>query len=1461
MTLITVVLLTGLLTIFSVVRTPSFQRLAGKIAADFLSQEFNTPVYINTFRISGIRDVRLGGVKVMDYNGQPMLELGALHVKLQEFSLKQHEIGFRFIRLVDGGFFLRRYENDSLLNLNYFLQNFQAGESDTVPFPVWKLSCESLILDEFAFGFRNELQEQTVEGVDFNDLYISEIIMHLTDISVVGDSISAIVAHLSFMEKSGLTVRHFSGITQVSSTGIRLEQLNLETPSTSLDMDLAFLYDNYNKLGFFLDSVRITAGIRSSLLTLSDIGYFAPDLLPLTEPLMLEGMLEGTVSDFSTSDFRFKTGDFTEFIGDISMKGLPDVRNTFVSLDIQRLRTTPDEVSKFHLPVDRQLAEYPDLVNDLGITTISGKISGFIDDFNARLALTSDLGKLQFSGSLSGRDMQREITYFGEVLGSGLRLDRMTGNHDLGTADLDLEFEGEGITLQDLNIVLSGWVENLVYKSYRYDKLIIGGVVRSRSYNGRLLVIDPSLSFSFDGLVDFNQEIPHLDFSLELLRARFFDMNLSDKSEDMNLQGTIKADFEGIDPDNFHGLIRIDSMKYTEHGNDYFLRHLELNRIRGEDVTDEITLRSDYIDADLIGTFKVQDLIGQVRHFLVGSEEEDILADRARIENPQQLSYDLRLKDTQPLTEIFMPNLEISPGAAIKGKFDSYGPMLTVEGHTEWIIVSGITFNEVSFSGQTIDQQFHFEGDAGQIVLMEQQDTVSLSLDHFNLNAVAGVDSISFSILWDNYDSVMTNQAAIDGFFRFPSSRRIEAGIYDARANFNGEIWQIREPNLFVADSGFYSIEHFHISKGKEVFYLDGAISYDPADTINLVFKDWSLSNFNPLLAGNALEFDGMINGSFGMFISDSIPNIFTAMTIADFVFNDVYFGDADIQTRWNDTDTSVTVNVSIFDKSELADTYKILDISGSYFPFHETRNFDLTIATRNLNISVMKPMLTGFSSNIAGFATGKLDLRGTIAEPLLTGSLKLQRAEMKIDYLNVNYSFANEVIFEENLIYFDRLTVYDPNSNQAVLKGGIRHEHFRDFQIDLSIEPDKFLGFDLNRYQNEIFYGQAIASGIVKLTGPLENINILTDVKTEKGTRVTIPVRYSVDVSQGDFIVFTNQADTLVESLPDAPQVTGINLDISMQVTNAANIEIILPGSLGFIKANGQGNLRLGVDPNGYLTMDGSYTISSGLFTFSLEQLLYRRFEIIEGSRIIWTGDINDAEVNITARYRVRTSLDGLGIGMLDSDAAGQRVVVYTDIRMTGNLFNPDLNFMISFPGLQEQYKQAVYAVLDTNDFSMMSQQAISLLVLSSFSNAGIGGTGQISAFSVFSNSLSNMLSQISHDFTIGINYVPGDRVTDEQLELALSTQLLEDRLIIDGNIGVTGSNESTQQTSSIVGDVTIEYKLTPDGRFRVKAFNRSNDLSLYTDYAPYTQGVSIFYRKEFNHVKELFGRSREQK
>jgi hypothetical protein len=268
---------------------------------------------------------------------------------------------------------------------------------------------------------------------------------------------------------------------------------------------------------------------------------------------------------------------------------------------------------------------------------------------------------------------------------------------------------------------------------------------------------------------------------------------------------------------------------------------------------------------------------------------------------------------------------------------------------------------------------------------------------------------------------------------------------------------------------------------------------------------------------------------------------------------------------------------------------------------------------------------------------------------------------------------------------------------------------------------------------------------------------------------------------------------------------------------------------------------------------------LADGLFNFNLEQLISKRFQISEGSRITWDGDVYDADVNIAAIFKTKTTLAGLGMA-LPAGTENQRVNVHLYVILTGNLFNPNIRFSVRFPYLQEAVKSNIYALMDTTDNSIMNQQAISLLVLNSFSSPGYTSTtNPINSYSIIANQLSSVLSKISNDFDIGINYIPGDEISREEVEVALSTQLFDNRLIIDGNVDVPTSN-SSQNTSNIVGEVNIEYKLTPDGRFRVRAFNRSNNLNMLETYAPYTQGVGLFYRRDFNRIGDLFKRDEER-
>jgi hypothetical protein len=191
----------------------------------------------------------------------------------------------------------------------------------------------------------------------------------------------------------------------------------------------------------------------------------------------------------------------------------------------------------------------------------------------------------------------------------------------------------------------------------------------------------------------------------------------------------------------------------------------------------------------------------------------------------------------------------------------------------------------------------------------------------------------------------------------------------------------------------------------------------------------------------------------------------------------------------------------------------------------------------------------------------------------------------------------------------------------------------------------------------------------------------------------------------------------------------------------------------------------------------------------------------------------------------------------------------------------NPTLKPDISLPGADQSTQNVVKNSINTDEELM--KQFVSLLVMNSFySQQGIeqGGTGStgssvagVTTTELLSNQVSSWLSQISNDFDIGVNYRPGDQITSDELQVALSTQILNDRISLSGNLDVGGNETGTSSattTNNIAGDFDINFKITD--KLHIKAFNRANDNLLFQS-SPYTQGVGLFYREYFNNLREL--------
>jgi hypothetical protein len=107
-------------------------------------------------------------------------------------------------------------------------------------------------------------------------------------------------------------------------------------------------------------------------------------------------------------------------------------------------------------------------------------------------------------------------------------------------------------------------------------------------------------------------------------------------------------------------------------------------------------------------------------------------------------------------------------------------------------------------------------------------------------------------------------------------------------------------------------------------------------------------------------------------------------------------------------------------------------------------------------------------------------------------------------------------------------------------------------------------------------------------------------------------------------------------------------------------------------------------------------------------------------------------------------------------------------------------------------------------------------------------------------------MLGKLSDNWSIAPN-LRSDRgdFSDVEVDLALSSRLLNNRLLFNGNFGYRDKSLNTNQ---FIGDFDIEYLLNNTGTWRLKAYNRYNDQNYYLRTAATTQGVGIMFKRDFD-------------
>ena len=1453
-------------------RDPFVQNYLARMATGYLTEQLGTRIIVKGFYFDLDLSLTIKGFEAYDEKENIIFALP--HLRLSLFPSDFRE-GLHMRKLViDKPFVsLVKYEQEDHLNLDVITAYF-SGENDTgtrsaansYPITVDELQ---IIKGQFQFWDQNK-DEPGEEGMDYSHLFIQGIMLAATDLSIIGDSIETTIRKLKATDTSGINLEHLHGQFKTNPKKTKISDLELVTSRSSLNLDLELNYDTYADFLDFVEQVKIEAKIKPSMLYMADIGYFAPLMFQMTNVVSLAGEVAGTVADFSTRDFSFQFGKNTDFVGEYHITGLPDFFESDMELTINRLRLNAEDISNFALPGGIKIP-VPDQLIAAGKTLVKGTFKGKPDDFLAKANIKTEVGTINSDLRLS-RDLKSdEISYAGHLITNKLHLGQLLGTDGIGELSMNARLNGSGVSQETANVRVDGVLNSIELLNTLYQDVELNGELSGQRFIGVLSVDDEKLKLDFNGKIDLEPAIPVMDFIAEIDHADLFEMKLLDSDTLMRIRTGIKANLSGLKPDELIGDLRISNTIYRDSRGSYQMDSLVLK------VTDEALLgkryelSTDFFDFELGGKVHFATLPDAISNYLnhyihiPGVIQSEIGLQQ------QDFYLSLTLRETETLTRLFSPNLVVSPETSASGVFTTSRNDLDLTLKSPYISFGDFKMKDLMIKNSSDLDQAHLDFTLSEFVFRDSTalDTTVLGIERPRFRVEVRNDSLMAYLRWNDRLVPARNRGDIIATFLPDSAYGGTLQINKADLVVNDSVWSVDANNRIYFRESYTSIDKLRLDVGRQFISLNGNVPINEPDSLDIIFNNWDISNFDLITMGYGVNLDGIISGDLQLANLVNRPAFFSNLHLSNLHLNAEKLGDARILSSWNNSDESIYLNAQIINVGNVS-TSRMLNLTGFYYPLINADNMHFDLNLENFRLKAINPFLTGILSRVEGLASGNFKIRGALSQPELTGELDLYRTAFRIDYLNTVYSLQHKFVFEKDRIVFQDMMLYDTTGSKAVVSGEVSHNYLSDFRFKVSMDPQFFMALNTNRQMNDLFYGTAVVSGDVQITGPLNDVNLTINAATNRGTRLYIPLNNSAYVSDHDFIIFVNpnQKDSNTKAVK--PSLTkpaqNFNINLNADVTPDAGLQIFLPYNMGNLVARGSGNIRLGVNALGDFTLLGDYRVQSGQFNFVFENLVRKRFDLLEGGRISWTGDPMDAELDVKGLYRVKTSLASLGIVLDSSSSIRNRVNVDCIIQLKNQLFNPDISFSIRLPNSDDETRQMVFSVLDTTNSAQMTQQMISLLVLGSFSYAGGSSANLGSSYiNVISNQLSSWLSQISKDFDVGVHYKPGDELSSEELEVALSTQLFNDRVTIDGNFGMISNTATTQNASNIVGDVDITVKITKDGRLRAKAFNHSNVNSYYyysnfDNYAPYTQGIGLSYRQDFDSFGDLFRRKKKR-
>lgn len=1436
--------------------------------AEELSDLLNTRVTIGRINIGLLNRIIIDDVLLDDQDEQEMLKVTRLSAKFDIMPFFKGKISISSVQLFGFNINLQKKTPDSPPNFKFVLDAF--ASNDTVKKDnSLDLRINSILIRRGRMAYHVLSEEETPGKFNAKHVQLQNIIANISLKALSKDSINLGIKRLSLDEKvSGFSLKKMSLKLVANSRQTSIDNFAIELPETSLKLDtIHLIYDSLKAFDRFTEQVRFSFRTLPSQITLKDISPFLPALSHFKEPISLDMEVKGTVNQLTCSHLEI-TADNRQFRlkGDVALQDLSHPQDAYVFGTLSELTATTRGVGFLVRNLSHDYNGVPPVLERLGNVSFRGEVSGYFTDIVTYGQLHTDLGGVNMDLKLSSDKSKGLFAYSGAVKTTDYKLGKLLANEQLGEITFNLDVHGRHVTDRLPVVELKGLIASVDYSRYRYENITLDGEYKQGGFNGKVALDDPNGSIYLNGDVNVSSRIPTFNFQAIINKLRPHDLNLTSKYPDTEFSLKLRANFTGGSVDEMIGEINVDSLEFMSPEKQYFMNNMNI-RASKQINENQLRLTSEFLTASVEGKFQYHTLPASILNIMRKYVPSLILPPKKPIETHNNFQFDIHIYNTDILSTIFDIPLTVYTHSTLKGYFNDPLQRLRVEGYFPRLQYK----NNFIESGMILceNPSDHIRARV-RLTNLKKKGAVNLSLD-----AQAKDDNISTTLNWGNSAAVTYSGqlAAVAKFLRTEGEKPLLKAMVEVKPTdiiLNDTLWQIH-PSQVVVDSGKVDVNNFYFSHQDRYVRINGRLSDNPQDSVKVDLKDINMGYvFDIASISDDVNFEGDATGTAyasGVFKK---PVMNTRLFIKNFSLNQGRLGDLNIYGEWDNENRGIRLDASIKDISTTPSR-----VTGIIHPLKPESGLDLNIEANELNLKFLEHYMKSIANDIKGRATGKVHFYGKFKGLNLDGAV-MTDASMNFDILNTHFAIKDTILLAPTGLTFNNIHISDMEGHSGRMNGYLHFQHFKNLNYRFEIQANNMLVMNTKESTDMPFYGTVYGTGNALLTGnAIQGLDVNVAMTTNRNSIFTYINGSVASATSNQFIKFVDKTPrrTIQDSIQiisyyeqlqqkrqeaEEEQKTDIRLNILVDATPDATMKIIMDPVAGdYISGKGTGNIRTEFYNKGDVKMFGSYQINQGVYKFSLQEVIRKDFVIKNGSTITFNGAPLDANLDIQASYTVNSaSLNDLIPEESSSIIQQPNVKVNCIMNLSGILVRPTIKLGIELPNERDEVQTLVRNYISTEE--QMNMQILYLLGIGKFYTEDARNNQNSNVMSsvlssTLSGQLNNALSQVfeTNNWNIGTNLSTGDKGwTDMEVEGILSGQLLNNRLLINGNFGY---RDNPMANTNFVGDFEAEWLINRSGDIRLKAYNETND-RYYTKTNLTTQGVGIMYKKDFNKWSDLF-------